>query len=248
VKIYEYLLDVRKRRGAGLMVLLDPDRHNEEVIERRALEAQKAGCDALLIGSSLLTTGNFDSVVQRVKKSVTVPVILFPGGLQQISAHADAVLFLSLLSGRNPQYLIGDHVQAAPIIQKMGLEPIPTGYILIESGTVSTVQYISDTSPIPRDKLDIAQAHALAGQYLGMKLIYLEGGSGAKYSVPEAMIQAVRETVTLPLVVGGGIRSPEEAQGKIKAGADWVVVGNILEQQPPGSSLMKEIVDAVHKS
>ena len=246
MKIYEYLLDVRKRRGAGLMVLLDPDRHDEKVIERRALEAQKAGCDALLIGSSLLTTSNFDNMVQCVKKSVKVPVILFPGGLQQLSAHADAVLFLSLLSGRNPQYLIGDHVQAAPIIQKMGLEPIPTGYILIESGTVSTVQYISDTNPIPRDKLDIAKAHALAGQYLGMKLIYLEGGSGAKYSVPEDLIQAVRETVTLPLVVGGGIRSPKDAQNKIKSGADWVVIGNILEQQPPGSSLMKEIADSVH--
>ena len=230
------------------MVLLDPDRHDAKVIERRAQEAQKSGCDALLIGSSLLTSSNFDSVVQRVKRSVEVPVILFPGGLQQLSAHADAVLFLSLLSGRNPQYLIGDHVQAAPIIQKMGIEPIPTGYLLIESGTVSTVQYISDTSPIPRDKLDIAQAHALAGQYLGMKLIYLEGGSGAKWSVPEDMIQAVRETVTLPIMVGGGIRSPEEAQGKITAGADWVVIGNILEKQPPGSSLMSEIATAIHTS
>ena len=248
VTVYEHLLQVRERRGAGLMVLLDPDRHDIEVIERRALEAQKAGCDALLIGSSLLTTSNFDEVVQRTKQSVDVPVVLFPGGVQQLSAHADAVLFLSLLSGRNPQYLIGDHVQAAPIVQKMGLEAIPTGYILVESGSVSTVQYISATSPIPREKLDIAIAHALAGEYLGVKLIYLEGGSGARWSVPEDMIQAVRDSVSLPIIVGGGIRSPEEAHEKIKAGADWVVVGNVLEKQPPGSSLMKEIAGAVHSA
>lgn len=246
MKVYQYLLQVRERRGAGLMVLLDPDKHDIKILERRALEAQKAGCDALLIGSSLLTTSNFDEVVQRMKRSVDVPVILFPGGVQQISASADAILFLSLLSGRNPQYLIGDHVQAAPIIRKMGLEPIPTGYILIESGTVSTVQYISQTNPIPRDKLDIATAHALAGQYLGMKLIYLEGGSGTKYSVPEKMIAAVRDTVSLPIIVGGGIRSPEVARKKIKAGADWVVIGNVLEKQPSGSSLMQEIAGAVH--
>lgn len=248
MKIHQHLLQIRERRGAGLMVLLDPDKHEIRVLERRALEAQKAGCDALLIGSSLLTTSNFDEAVQRMKRSVDIPVILFPGGVQQISAHADAILFLSLLSGRNPQYLIGDHVQAAPIIRKLGLEPIPTGYILIESGTVSTVQYISQTNPIPRDKLDIATAHALAGQYLGMKLIYLEGGSGTKYSVPEKMIAAVRDTVTLPIIVGGGIRSPEEARKKIQAGADWVVIGNILEKQPPGSSLMQEIAGAVHMS
>jgi phosphoglycerol geranylgeranyltransferase len=246
VTIYEYLLQVRERRGAGLMVLLDPDRHDIKVMERRAIEAQKAGCDALLIGSSLLTTSNFDAVVQKMKRASDVPVILFPGGVQQISAHADAILFLSLLSGRNPQYLIGDHVQAAPIIQKLGLEPIPTGYILIESGTVSTVQYISQTNPIPRDKLDIVTAHALAGQYLGMKLMYLEGGSGAKFSVPEKVIKAVRDVVGLPIIVGGGIRLPEEARKKIKAGADWVVIGNILEKQPSGSNLMQEIASAVH--
>ena len=246
--IYEYLKDVRARRGAGLMVLLDPDRHDVVVIERRAMEAQKAGCDALLIGSSLLTTSNFNGVVERVKQTVDIPVILFPGGVQQLSEHADAILFLSLLSGRNPQYLIGDHVQAAPMIQKMGLEVIPTGYLLIESGTVSTVQYISDTSPIPRDKLDVVTAHALAGEYLGVKLIYLEGGSGARYSVPEEMIVAVKVTVSLPVIVGGGIRSPEDAQKKINAGADWVVVGNVLEKLPAGSNLMKEIVSAVHSA
>ncbi len=246
--IYEHLLQVRERRGAGLMVLLDPDRHDIDVIERRALEAQKSGCDGLLIGSSLLTTDNFDEVVRRVKGTVDVPVILFPGGVQQLSAHADALLFLSLISGRNPQHLIGDHVQAAPIIRKMGLEVIPTGYILVESGIVSTVQYISDTRPIPRDKLDIVESHALAGEYLGLKLIYLEGGSGARLSVPEEMIRSVRATISVPLVVGGGIRTPEEAHKKIEAGADWVVVGNVLEKQSPGSSLMQEIAGAVHST
>ncbi len=244
--IYEHLLQVRERRGAGLMVLLDPDRHDIDVIERRALEAQKSGCDGFLIWSSLLTTDNFDEVVQRVKGTVDVPVILFPGGVQQLSAHADALLFLSLISGRNPQHLIGDHVQAAPIIRKMGLEVIPTGYILVESGAVSTVQYISDTRPIPRDKLDIAESHALAGEYLGLKLVYLEGGSGARLSVPEEMIRSVRATISVPLVVGGGIRTPEEAHKKIEAGADWVVVGNVLEKQSPGSSLMQEIAGTVH--
>ena len=244
--VYEHLLEVRERRGAGLMILLDPDRHDIDVIERRALEAQKSGSDALLIGSSLSTTNNFDDVVRCVKGTVDIPVILFPGGVQQLSASADAVLFLSLISGRNPQHLIGDHVQAAPIIQKMGLEAISTGYILVESGIVSTVQYISDTRPIPRDKLDIAESHALAGQYLGLKLIYLEGGSGARLSVPEEMITSVRAAIKVPLIVGGGIRTPEEANSKIRAGADWVVVGNVLEKQPPGSNLMQEIAGAVH--
>jgi len=161
----------------------------------------------------------------------------------QLTSHADAILFMSLISGRNPNYLISEQVKAAPLIQKQGLEPIPTGYLLIDGGTQTSVSFISNTTPIPRDKCEIAWAHALAGQYLGMQLIYLEAGSGAKTPVPDLMISSVKKQVSVPIIVGGGIRSPETARQKVEAGADFIVTGNVIEKDP---SLMSAFAEAIH--
>lgn len=227
--VYEKLLDLRNSQGAGFFVLIDPDSAPPKLLAKKAVQCQEAGTDALLIGGSLMLRDGFSEVVSAVKRACSLPVIIFPGGPGQLSAEADALLFLSLISGRNPQHLIGDQVIAAPAVRRLGLEVIPTGYMLISSSTPTAVEFMSDTRPLPRDKPGLAAAHALAGQYLGLKLIYLEAGSGAKESVPEELIAGVREWLDLPLIVGGGIRTPEEAAAKVAAGADFVVVGNALE-------------------
>ncbi len=226
---YDRLLAVLEERRAGFWVLLDPDAESPERLAQRAWEYQEGGADAILIGGSLIVQDGFQEAVEAVKAKLKIPLLLFPGGPGQLSRHADAVLFLSLISGRNPQFLIGDHVTAAPTLKRLKLEAIPTGYLLISSGTATSVEFISHTQPLPRDKVDLAAAHALAGQLLGMKLIYLEGGSGARESVPGKLISRVREWVELPIIVGGGIRTPDEAASKIMAGADFIVIGTALE-------------------
>jgi len=226
-------------------VLLDPDKQDTKTTVHRAEIAERQGADGLLIGSSLLLSAHLDEVVKRIKQMVSIPVIIFPGSTKQISAHADAILFLSLISGRNANHLIGEQVIAAPVIKNLGIEPIATGYMLIESGAVTSAEFMSNTRPIPRDKPEIAMAHALAAEYLGMKLIYLEAGSGAAFSVPEAMIQAVASYVTLPVVVGGGIKTPAEARQKVEAGARIVVTGNVLEKETT-SQLIGEFARAIH--
>ena len=245
MSVFEYLMQVKREKGAGYLTLLDPDRMDSGRIVRRAVQHAQSGADAILIGTSCLLSSDFDATVKAVRSAVDVPVILFPGGLSQLSPHADAILFLSLISGRNPELLIGQQVKAAPLIKHYALEPISTGYILVESGTLTTVEYVSATRPVPRGKSDLAMALALAAEYLGMKLVYLEAGSGAHQSVPEAMIRSVADYVSLPLIVGGGIRRPEHARDKVLAGASFVVVGNILEQvDDPG--LLQDLADAVH--
>lgn len=172
------------------------------------------------------------TVIETIRQYVSVPVLLFPGNASQLSPAADALMYLSLISGRNPECLIGQHVQSALQIYHHQLPVIPVGYMLIESGSSTSVQYISNTQPIPRTKIDIAVATALAGQYLGQKAIYLEGGSGAQQAVPVAMISAVKQHLSVPLIVGGGIRTPQAMQEAFKAGADVVVIGNALEENP----------------
>lgn len=242
--VYQQLLDYRSSGEKGLFVLLDPDKVQGTEIRKRAEKAQEAGAKAVLIGGSHLIRDDFDEVVRRTKEALEIPLVIFPGGASQISPHADAILFLSLISGRNPQYLIGEHVSAAPRVKGMGLEVIPTAYMLIESGKVSAIEFISGTNPIPRDQFGIASAHALAGEMLGLKLVYLEAGSGAKLCVPPDMVTAVAESVKIPVIVGGGIRFPEDARAIAKAGADFLVVGNALEEDS-GESLLSEIVRAV---
>jgi len=243
--VYKKMLDVRGEKGAGYLVLLDPDKRPVEELVSTAKECEARGVDGLLIGGSLIFSAQFDGVVKSIKASVSIPVILFPGNGRQLSRYADAVLFMSLISGRNPYYLIGEQVLSAPTIQSLGLEPISTGYMLVESGNTTSVEFMSDTRPLPREKPEIAVAHALAAEYLGMKMVYLEAGSGAEYSVPEEMIQAVREAVSIPLIVGGGIRTPDEAQEKVRAGASFVVTGNVLEEEKD-FILIAEFARAIH--
>ncbi len=212
-----------------------------------AAAASEGGADAILIGGSLIMAPNFDEMVAAIRSAASIPCLIFPGSVMQISKHADAILFLSLVSGRNPSYLIGEQMKAAPHIRHLGLETIPTGYMLIESGRVTSVEFMSNTRPIPRDKNDIAKATALAAQYLGMKLIYLEAGSGAQHAVPLEMISAVSSYVNIPVIVGGGIRTPEAAAQCVNAGASFVVTGNVLEKDE-GRSLIREFAEAIHNA
>lgn len=244
--VYQRLNDVVKKRGAGYLVLLDPDKWSPEELVSLAELCDANGVDALLVGGSILFSVQLDELIKAVKEVISIPIILFPGNGRQLSQHADAVLFLSLISGRNPNYLIGEQVMSAPIIQALALEPISTGYILIESGKTTTVEFMSNTKPLPREKPEIAVAHALAAEYFGMKLIYLEGGSGAESTVPDEMIRSVRKAVSIPIVVGGGIRTPETALSKVKAGASFIVTGNIFEKEY-SPSLIQSFAQAIHQ-
>ncbi|MDQ7064602.1 MAG: geranylgeranylglyceryl/heptaprenylglyceryl phosphate synthase [candidate division KSB1 bacterium] len=243
--VYNYLMDVVRRRGAGYIVLIDPDRHTRKQIGELVESACEGDADAIFVGSSIVLNSGFDSLVRLIKRIASVPVILFPGSTMQISRHADAILFLSLVSGRDPNYLIGEQVKAAPVIRHLGVEPISTGYMLIESGKMTSAEFMSNTRPIPRDKFDIAKATALAAEFLGMKLIYLEAGSGATYPVKTEMVQEVCRYIQTPLIVGGGIRKPEEARARVEAGASFIVTGNILENRK-NRSLISEFAQAVH--
>ena len=229
---------------AAYWVLLDPDDFLPGKAADIARQAEHSGADALLVGGSLIHTDHFDDFVQSIKKKSSLPVILFPGDSTQLSRHADAILFLSLISGRNPVNLIGEHVKAAPLIKQYGIEPISTAYMLVESGSVTSVEFMSNTRPLPRNKPMIAAAHALAAQYMGMSMVYLEAGSGAPQPVPDDMIKLVRSYVDIPIIVGGGIRDAKTAQAKLRAGADIIVTGNLLRQKN-GLSVMKEIAAIV---
>ena len=219
-------------------MLLDPDHIDPSALPGQLAMAEAAGVDMFLLGGSLVTQGSVQKAAPLIKQYTNKPVVLFPGSIYQLAPEADALLFLSLISGRNPDLLIGKHVEAAPMVRDMGLEVIPTGYMLIDSGAPTTASYISNTIPIPHNKPDVAACTALAGMYLGLKLIYMEGGSGAQRMISPEMIAAVRATIDLPIVIGGGVRSPEDAVALWDAGADIVVVGNALEKDPEGELLM----------
>lgn len=218
-------------RGAGFLVLFDPDKESQVELPRLADQYARAGVDAFLIGGSLLHAPDFDGFVSRLKRSVDLPVIGFPGSLSQISAELDAILYLSVISSRNPEYLFGQHVHAAPILRRLGVEPISTGYMLVESGRTTTAQYMIHSLPLPRHKPEIAAATGLAAEYLGMKVLYADAGSGAEAPVPEDMIRAVSETCSIPLIVGGGLRSPESVARAVGAGANFIVVGHAVEER-----------------
>lgn len=242
-------LDAARSEGRKLLaVLIDPDfGQDEAALERTVQNACMAKADLIFVGGSLLTSTAFDRCVQRVKELASSPagdrpVVLFPGSPSQLSAHADAVLFLSLISGRNPELLIGHHVTAAPRVRALGIEAIPTGYMLVDGGKPTTVSYVSQTVPIPHDKPGIAAATALAGAYLGLRTIYMDTGSGAARTVAPAMISAVRSQVDLPIIVGGGIKDAATARGLCEAGADVLVVGTAFEQDPEHIFAMSEAV------
>jgi len=243
--IYDGFLLKHSRHEKSLAVLIDPDKTDADQFSRLIRLAEKADVDYFFAGSSLLLNDGFDFCISFLKKHSAIPVVLFPGSRFQISKKADALLLLSLISGRNPELLIGQHVLAAPELKRSGLEIIPTGYILIDGGNLTSVNYISQTLPVPADKPDIAASTAMAGEMLGMKLIYLEAGSGAKKPVSEEIIAVVRESIHVPLVVGGGIRNAEKASRCCRAGADVIVIGNGFEEEP---ELIFEISDAVHEA
>jgi len=241
--IYHSLTERKRQNKKSFAVLVDPDKANDNNLEELVALSKDAGVDYFLVGGSLVISNCLDEVVQSIRKSCDIPVILFPGSPSQISKYADALLYLSLISGRNPELLIGQHVISAPVVKQSGLEIMPTGYMVIDGGAPTTVSYISNASPLPADKNEIAMCTAMAGEMLGMKLIYMDAGSGAKRAISESMIEKVSGCIDVPLIIGGGITNPEKAYLNCKAGADIIVVGNAIEKD---ASLIKEIAAAIH--
>ena len=246
MKVYQTLLKRLENQKANYLVLIDPDRKNDSLTQSLVAEVNDSGADAILVGGSLIMDSAFEDRVRVIKSASNVPVILFPGASSQLTREADAILFMSLLSGRNPQYLIGEQVLAAPVVKHLGLETIPTGYLLMAGGSPTSVEFMSNSQPLPMDKPDIVVAHALAAQYLGMSLVYLEAGSGAQRSVTEEVIRNVSGELDIPVIVGGGIRRPEEAAEKVRAGAQFIVTGSILESEN-NQGIMAEFAQAIHQ-
>jgi putative glycerol-1-phosphate prenyltransferase len=240
--IYSRILDKKSKRKKQIAVLIDPDKAEGKQIVDLARLANTFRPDCFFIGGSLLMKNRLDAVLRLLRNNTDLPLILFPGTTMQISPQADALLFLSLISGRNPDYLIDRHVHAAPLIRNSKQEVIPTGYMLIDTGKTASVHYLSGTFPLPGDKPDIAVCTAMAGEMLGLKMIYLEAGSGAKQTVSVEMVQAVRNKIEIPLLAGGGIRSPEQAAALSEAGADMLVVGTALEEKP---GLLQDLCAAI---
>jgi putative glycerol-1-phosphate prenyltransferase len=241
VGIYSTIVNNKKKGRKLFSVLIDPDKFDSTDI---IALCEDAAVDFIMVGGSLITKGNFEDCIQTIKKATEIPIIIFPGNYMQISDKADAILLLSLISGRNADFLIGNHVAAAPLLKNSKLDILSTGYILVESGKPTTASYISNTAPIPHDKAEIAVSTAMAGEMLGLKLIYLDAGSGALYSVSEKMIQQVSKNISLPLIVGGGINTPPKATMACKAGADMIVVGNAIEKE---KKVIKSISKAIHQ-
>jgi phosphoglycerol geranylgeranyltransferase len=238
MSIYQQLTIAKATRDKKFAVLFDPDKMRLGKMEQTLQLAVDCQVDYFFVGGSLIVNNMLDDLLQTIREQCHIPLILFPGNSFQLSYRADAILFLSLISGRNPELLIGQHVISAPFLKMSPLEVISTGYMLIDGGVPTAVQYISNTSPIPYNKSDIAACTALAGEMLGLKMIYLEAGSGAQRPVSKDMIETVSNTVQIPLIVGGGIRTPEKVAENYQAGADLIVVGNILETDP---GLMREL-------
>jgi len=230
-KVYSTLYRNSQVGKKMLAVLIDPDKCSETHLNKFLPLLKVHTPDFIFIGGSQLKI-SFSPLIDLFKTELHIPVVLFPGDVSQFSPNADALLFLSLISGRNAEYLISQHVNAAIPIRKSGLEVISTGYMLVDGGSKSAVEYISNTQPIPHDKNDIALATALAGELLGLKAIYLEAGSGAQQPVSAQMIQHVKAHLSIPLIVGGGIKTNDQLQAAYQAGADLVVVGNVLETEP----------------
>ena len=241
--IYQSLVYKKTKGEKSFAVLIDPDKVTPSSIDELMLLINQAGVDYLLVGGSLVISNRLDEVVLQIRKNGDTPIILFPGSPSQITPSADALLYLSLISGRNPELLIGQHVISAAAVKQSGLEIMSTGYMVIDGGAPTTVSYISNAAPIPSDKNEIAMCTAMAGEMLGMKLIYMDSGSGAKRPITESMIEKVSGVIEVPLVIGGGIKDPEKAYRNCKAGADVIVIGNAIEKDP---SLIKEMSAAIH--
>jgi putative glycerol-1-phosphate prenyltransferase len=242
-QIYTELTKARQLGKKKLAVLIDPDKMRLGKLDQIIDLSVRCHVDYFFIGGSLLVNSQLDQCLQMIRQRCQIPLILFPGSTYQVSNKADAILFLSLVSGRNPDLLIGQHVIAAPYLKLSALEVLPTGYMLIDGGVGTTVLYMSNTSPIPANKSDIAVCTAMAAEMLGLKMIFMDAGSGASKPVSAEMIEAVRGAVDIPLIVGGGIRTSEKVAENLKAGADVIVMGNAFEHDP---SLMIDIAATVH--
>lgn len=241
--IFSQLKTSKKVSKKLFAVLVDPDKTDERSAKVIAEASAEAGVDFLFVGSSLLMNSSLDSCLQTLRKHCAIPLVLFPGNTLQISSYADAILFLSLISGRNADMLIGKQVLAAPLLKTSSLEVISTGYMLIDPGHLTSVTYMSNTLPIPHDKNDIAVSTAWAGELLGLKVLYMDAGSGARHTISRSMIEAVSKNTELPLIVGGGIKTAEKALELCTAGADVIVVGNSIEKDP---GIIAEMADAIH--
>jgi len=227
--IYLDILKAKSNKDKLLAILLDPDKLNNSDIEQLCSKINSSPVTHIFVGGSIVANGETELLVIELKKHITLPIVLFPGDVNQVTNEADGILLLSLLSGRNPEYLIEQHVKSAPLLQKSNLEIIPTGYILIEGGVKTAVQRVSKTSPIPQKNIDLTIHTALAGQYTGKQLIYLEAGSGSTVPVGADIINAVASSISIPLIVGGGIRSKSKIEAAYQAGADLVVIGTAFE-------------------
>jgi phosphoglycerol geranylgeranyltransferase len=227
--VEKYLLDKIQSEGSIHITLIDPEEVTPPQASRIVNKAKLSETSAIMIGGSTFVSGaHLDDVVKAVKRTVKIPIILFPNNVTGISRYADAIWFMSLLNSVDPYFLMGAQILGAPLVKKYSLEPIPLGYLIVGEG--GTAGVVGKAIPIPYNKPELAAAHALAGQYLGMRFIYLEGGSGAKNPVPPDMIRAVRHYVDVPMIVGGGIRSREQALAAASAGADIIVTGNVVEE------------------
>ncbi|MGM0496323.1 MAG: geranylgeranylglyceryl/heptaprenylglyceryl phosphate synthase [Bacteroidota bacterium] len=240
--IYQELYP-KKPGNKKFALLIDPENYSNEKLSEIIKEANNVGVDYILLGGSLLSK-SIEPTASLIKNNTTLPLILFPGNLMQISDHADGILLLSMISGRNPDLLIGNHILAAKRLKESNIEVISTGYILIEGGNTSAVEYISNTKPIPAEQTDIIVSTAIAGELLGHKMIYLESGSGASNSLHSKAIKEVKNNITIPLVVGGGLKEPSDIKRVSNAGADIVVVGNAIEKNP---EKLKIMIETLHK-
>ena len=231
-KIYQEILKAKETSRKLLAVLLDPDDINLEHLGVLISKINQSQATHIFVGGSLVKTNQMDLIINEIKQNCNLPILLFPGNPSQISEFADGILFLNLISGRNPEYLIEHQVNAVPILERTNLEVISTGYILVENGKESAVERVSKTKPLDRNNIDYISQTAKAGEYMGNKLIYLEAGSGAEKSIPLEMIEAVSNKIDIPLIVGGGIRTKIGIENAFKAGADLVVIGTAFENNP----------------
>ncbi|MGY8931515.1 MAG: phosphoglycerol geranylgeranyltransferase, partial [Flavobacteriales bacterium] len=231
MSIYNNILKSKKEGKKIFAILIDPDKQtNEELLETVNI-ANNSNVDYFFVGGSLLINNSLEQSILTIKSNSSIPVVLFPGNAMQVSENADAILFLSLISGRNPEMLIGQQVITAPLLKQTDLEVLSTGYMLIDSGKPTTVSYMSNTTPIPYEKNYVAACTAMAGEMLGLKLIFMDGGSGAKTPISSQMIKSVSDNVDVPLIIGGGICSADKALENCQAGADIIVVGNAIEKE-----------------
>ena len=243
--IYNKIINIQKKRGGASFALVDPDLKNDLNLIDQLKVINDSDFDFLLIGGSLIIDNNYSKRIDLIKSISKIPLILFPGSAYQITNKVDAMLYISLLSGNNPQYLIGEHIQSAGIIHNMNLETIPTGYILVDGGSYSSVAAISKTLPLPNNKFDIIAAHALAGQYLGMKLIYLEAGSGSSVSINPKLISFLKTKLNIPIIIGGGIKDKIQVSKLVESGAKLFVIGTAIETKENQKKLI-EINQVIH--